>query len=73
MNLKPHEVQALEFMELVGSDCIGVIDSEEKLAAAFVFATLANRNLMSVVMTNDGPLYSMTNAGMRALAKSRMH
>lgn len=42
VQLRPHRMQALEFLRDNPGDEIGVVDSECKLAAAVVFAELKN-------------------------------
>lgn len=38
--------QALRFIDERGSDCVGVIDSEEKMAAAMLYAMLCNEGAL---------------------------
>jgi DNA-binding transcriptional regulator PaaX len=58
---------ALNFIANRGSDCVGVIDSETKLAAAVLFARLKDEGLLASTPTPDGPEYSLTDAGRAAL------
>lgn len=58
---------ALSFIHQRGSDCVGEIDSEEKLAAAMLYAMLCNEGLLARAATDDGPEYSLTEAGRAAL------
>lgn len=67
MTLKKHERQALEFLSK-GPDTIGVIDSDEKAAAGCVFLDLKNKGWATAVIGDNGPTYSITKAGLRALA-----
>lgn len=61
--LRNHEIQALEFLAKTGSDCVGVIDSEEKLAAILVYIDLRERGYILSTMSEDGPIYFLSNAG----------
>jgi len=67
MTIKPHEMEALQFLAARGSDCIGVIDNEEKLAAALVFHEMKQKGLVLATISNDGPVYRLSNAGKKAL------
>ncbi|HEY1034998.1 MAG TPA: hypothetical protein VGE09_08455 [Pseudoxanthomonas sp.] len=58
---------ALEFIDKHGSDCVGVIDSEEKVAAALFYVRLHRDGLLSATPTADGPEYRLTAAGQAAL------
>lgn len=58
---------ALNFIANRGSDCVGVIDSEPKLAAALLYARLREEGLLASTITDDGPEYSLTDAGRAAL------
>lgn len=62
----PHEVMALQFLSR-GPDCIGVVDTEEKLAAAMVFIELQKRGLVIGDPSDDGPVWSILSAGRAAL------
>lgn len=62
-SLMEHERQALEYLSSVGSDCVGVIDSEEKLSAALVYHDLRERGYLIASMTESGPVYWLSNKG----------
>lgn len=59
--------EALSFIASRGSDCVGVIDSEPKLAAALLYALLREEGLLASTITDEGPEYSLTDAGRAAL------
>ena len=61
--LQAHEMQALEFLAKAGHDCVGLIDTEEKLAAALVYHDLKQRGYILSTMSDDGPVYWLSNAG----------
>jgi len=62
-----HELDALRFLRDHGPDCIGEIDTEEKLAAAVVFCNLKTAGLVDSELTPDGPAFRLTPAGRSAL------
>ena len=68
LDLLPHEIQALRFLEK-GPDCIGLIDDESKLAAALMFVDLKRRGLVTSVVSDDGPIWSLSDAGIAALKR----
>ncbi len=61
---------ALDFLDRVGSDCIGVIDTDAKLAAAIVFLDLNKRGLVIASLSDDGPVYRLTSSGRAALRRA---
>lgn len=65
--LKPHEIMALEFMVKHGPDCIGIIDADEKMAAAIVFDQMRRDGLLIAEIGPLGPIYRITPAGRAAL------
>ena len=65
--LKKHERQALEFLNKQGSDQIGVIDNEDKLAAAMVFEDLKIQGYVYSLKTLGGPTYYLTEKGKKVL------
>jgi hypothetical protein len=64
--LLEHERQALEFLSL-GPDQIGLVDSDDKFAAAIVFLDLTKRGFATYDEDPDGPIFSITPAGKAAL------
>ena len=64
--LLEYELMALDFLARHGSDCVGVIDTEEKFAAAIVYNTMRAKGLVLASTSDDGPVYSLSNKG-RAL------
>lgn len=70
-DITPESITETERMALAflakGPDCIGVIDTDEKLAAALVFETLRRRGLVVSTITDDGPEYRITRDGLAAL------
>ena len=65
--MKPHERQALLFLAS-GPDQIGVIETDEQMAAAMVFIDLERRGyLTSQSMPEGGPVYSLSDAGVEAV------
>lgn len=68
--LKDHELMALKFLE-EAPHCIGVIDTEEKMAAALVFVELKNRGLVEALPdVGNGPFFALSDAGRKALART---
>jgi hypothetical protein len=65
--LRPHELDALRFLAK-GPDTVGVIDSEEKLAAAIVFSDLKLKGLVVATLGPDGPTFHISPSGRRAIA-----
>ena len=59
--------QALNFLDRQGSDCVGVIDCEEKFAAAILYEDLRKDGLVTGSPTKVGPEYRLTVAGRAAL------
>jgi hypothetical protein len=70
--LKPHEIMALEFLSR-GPDCVGIIDSEEKMAAALIFIDLEKRGLVSNDRIDGERWTSITPTGRAALKRSEEH
>lgn len=68
-DLKPHELQALEFLAL-GPDRIKVIADDATFAAALVFIELEKRGLAHIDK-DDGMLITISANGLSALAKRR--
>lgn len=61
--------QALEFLAARNGDCIGEIDTDEKLAAALVFSGLVHRGLaIASAGAGEQPTFYITAAGRDALA-----
>jgi len=58
---------ALTFIDKRGSDCIGVIDSEEKLAAAMIYEGLKRDGLLLAAIGDEGPVYRVTPKGRAAI------
>lgn len=63
---------ALEFISSRGTDCVGKIDNEDKLAAAMIYLDLKKRGLLSSVPSDDGPVFSITQAGKEELEKAKV-
>ena len=70
--MTPIERKALEFLSL-GPDAPGVVDSEEVMAAHIVFLDLVKRGLVAKDMGDEGPIYSLTPAGLAVLAAPTQH
>ena len=66
--LKRVERMALQFIEHRGEDCTGVIDDENTLCAAVLYEILKDKGLLSSRLGDDGPVYTITDAGRHALA-----
>ena len=64
--LKPHELQALTFLAQ-GPDCIGTIDSEEKMAAALVFLDLERAGFVSKSGAGEDMTFTLSAAGVEAV------
>lgn len=60
------DLMALRLL-IPGPHCIGVIDDENKMAAALVFISLHDRGLVKSQRGPAGPSYSLTAAGRRAI------
>lgn len=60
----------LEFLMKHGSDCVGVIDTEEKLAGALVWENLRKRGFVFSLRGPSGPTYYLTEAGRRAICSN---
>jgi hypothetical protein len=58
---------ALNFINDRGSDCVGVIDSEHKFAAAILYLELRKEGLLVSTQTENGPEFRLTPAGVAAL------
>jgi hypothetical protein len=54
MPLKPHEVTALDHLDRHGSDQVGVIDTEAKLAGAFVWNEMHKRGFVTAEPSSNG-------------------
>jgi len=67
--LKPYEQLAVDFLARNGTDCVGVIDDEEKLAAAWVYVNLHTRGYLIATIGDTGPVYRLTSKG-RAIASA---
>lgn len=63
----PHEFMALRVIAADPGHCVGVIDGDDKLAAAIVFEGLKNRGWLVSNIRSDGPHYYITTAGRAAL------
>jgi hypothetical protein len=72
MALTPVERQALEFLTH-GPDAPGEIESEEVMCAHLLFLGLVKRGLVGKDLGDDGPIYSITDAGRAALAAPTAH
>ncbi len=70
--MTPIERKALEFLTL-GPDAPGVVDSEEVMAAHLVFLDLVKRGLVAKDIGDDGPIYSITDAGRAVLVAPTAH
>lgn len=69
--LSETDLMALRFLASNGPDCVGIIDDEDKLAAALLYCDLEKRRLITVQFkTADGPVWAITAAGRAALAWS---
>ncbi|MBP0438452.1 hypothetical protein [Tianweitania sediminis] len=55
-----HERQALLFVISRGHHCVGTVDSDEKLAAAFTMTGLASRGFLETEPSPKGPIYRAT-------------
>lgn len=67
--LRPHHLQALEFLRRNPGDEIGEIDSECKLAAAVVFAQLKNAGYIDGFFTEGSGGLRLTPMGELAIAE----
>lgn len=67
MTLTEARHMALGFVSRNGSDCVGVIDSEEKMAAALLYDQLRRDGLLVAELSDDGPVFRITPACRKAL------
>lgn len=68
--LTSNERLALAFLLNGGPHQVGVIDDEEKLAAAFVFTSLIHKGcVLGAANASGGPTYHLTSKG-RTAARS---
>lgn len=59
------DLMALEYLRDGGPHTIGVIDTEEKMGAALVFADLRNRGLVATANFGSGMVqHTITKAGL---------
>jgi len=65
---KDHEKAALRFLAS-GPDVLGVVDSEEKLAAAMVFMDMEKVGLVKFSGTGDKFTVSLTDVGVEAVVR----
>lgn len=72
-DLKRVEIMALTLLRANGYDQVGVIDDENKLAAALVYENLEEKGFVMSILKQDGkgPMYYITAKGQRALDSSR--
>ncbi len=66
------DIMALQFLTRAPGDCVGVIETEEQIAAALIYIDLERRGLVVSHKEADGPHYFITAAGMRHL-KANSH
>lgn len=69
LDLTDSHVIALRFLERGGPHCIGVIDDENKLAAALLFDELNRAGLTGAVIGEQGPIYRISLKGRDALER----
>lgn len=62
------DLMAINFVAANGQDRVGMIDSEEKFAAAMVYISLEQRGLLSAERTDNGPIYRVTDAGRQCVS-----
>lgn len=63
---------ALDYLCAAGSDCVGEIDSDEKLAAALVYSGLVRAGfVMCAASEGEHPTFYPTKAGRAALSPER--
>jgi len=63
------ERMALDFLSRVDSDQVGIIDTEEKFAAAVIYMHLHDKGLVVATRQPEGgPRYYITKAGREALS-----
>lgn len=67
--LRPHEIQALEFL-MLGPDKIKTIADDNTMAAALVFADLERRGYVHIDK-DDGAVITISTAGRSALKGSQ--
>jgi hypothetical protein len=66
--LPEHEAMALWCLAQK-PDCIGLIDTEEKMAAALTYVALVEKALAIATIGADGPTYQITPKGVSVIHK----
>ncbi|MHB9879120.1 hypothetical protein ACSMXM_05600 [Pacificimonas sp. ICDLI1SI03] len=61
------DLLALEFLKRHGPHTVGLVDDDEKFAAAFVFLSLQKRGHVIAGIGEDGPAFRITPKGVAAL------
>lgn len=56
-----------------GPDEIGIIDSEEKMAAAMMFIELERRGFLTRTQGEDGPIWDINEAGLAELQRRQAY
>jgi hypothetical protein len=62
-SLSKVDLMAINFVAAAGFDTIGPVDSEEKFAAALVYASLEQRGFLTAERSDNGPVYQLTANG----------
>lgn len=65
------DMMALRFLERGGPHCVGILDDENKMAAALLFIGLQQRGLAIAEIGENGPIYRITPAGRSTLLSSQ--
>jgi hypothetical protein len=68
--LRDHELMAMRFLSANGPHAIGIIDDDDKFAAAFTFKALAHKGMVVAGIGDNGPTYRLTKRGSAAIAKN---
>ena len=69
MDLLPHEISVLKSVGLDGH-CFGTIDTNDKFAAAMLFAEASDKGYLDMVIGENGAVYFLTTRGAMALEES---
>lgn len=69
LQLRPHHIQALAFLQQHPGDEIGVVNTEEQLAAAFVYTELLRAGLITGTLRPGGGGVCLTPRGEFAIAE----
>ena len=68
-DLREFELLALRFIGEQLAHCVGMIDSDEKFAAALTFLSLQQRGYLVSSLTPAGPVYQLSDKGSESITQ----